>query len=319
VRAAELYAERAASGEARGRGLLLFIDPAQSAVRVEVGYRLEPILTDVAASRLLADFLAPRFRAGDTSAAIEASVEALVDELRPRLEIETPASEADDDASRGSSADADSALASNDVSSASLVRGSGTESVATSDARAPEDAASQWPSGGAGASLDLLRDVPDGAVDADIRARLLAIAVPQPDPRQARDLELALLHRGIYLQESALYDSAWRSAARPGSTSPSRLREIARQWDRPYELVVGDGRAVAYYADTAALGPTFLRREAEGWIIDGSEGARTVVYDYSNTRWYARDAGSPYLELLQRALALRRVSMAQGGAAWTLE
>jgi hypothetical protein len=261
---------------------LLLVDPSEQAVRVEVGYALEPYVTDLDASRMLSDYLAPYFRSGATSAGIEASIEALVDTLRPHL-VTAPADEA--------------------------------AQVARVD---PPEPARRPPSGGGGASHDLLRELPNDRLDDATRDALRTILVPQPEPRQARDLEIALLHKGLYFQEAALYDEAWRRAQRP-SFAAARLREIARQWDRPYEILIEEPLAVAYYLDAGALGPTFLRRERGGWIIDASEGARTIVYDYSNQGWYARDGDSGYLALLRRALPLERVALRGGGSAWTLE
>jgi hypothetical protein len=56
-----------------------------------------------------------------------------------------------------------------------------------------------------------------------------------------------------------LSGGAWRRAARPGAWSPGRLREIARQWDRPYQLWIEEPIAIAYYPDAKALGPTLRR------------------------------------------------------------
>ena len=277
-RARALFDERGAEGSS-GNGLLLLVDPAARAVRVEVGYALEPSVTDADASRMLSEYVAPRSGDGMTPASVEVAIEALVDVLRPQ-ENEAPPDN-DERAAVGA-----------------------------------EPSPSEFPSGGGGANLDV-RDLPIDRLDTAAREHLREIVVPQADPRQARDLEIALLHRGVYFQEGALYDAAWRAAARSSGFEPSRLREIARQVDRPYEVATEGDRAVAFYPDAPAVGPVFLRREAAGWIIDASAGARSIVYDYANDGWYARDDGSPYLALLQRALPLRRVALAGGGAAWT--
>ncbi|HEX2463501.1 MAG TPA: hypothetical protein VHR17_02680, partial [Thermoanaerobaculia bacterium] len=103
------------------------------------------------------------------------------------------------------------------------------------------------------------------------------------------------------------------------SWDPDRLREIARQWDRPYRIEIREPRAVAYYEDAPELGPTFLRRDSTGWIIDASEAAKTIVYDYSSSSWYALDSGSPYLEILEAVLPLRRVTLSDDRAAWQID
>ena len=299
ARSSRLFQERAPGRTTGGKGLLLLVDPRERQVRVEVGYALEPQLTDVDASRMLTDYLAPYFRSREPAAGIEASIEALIEKLDPPLRA----------------GDADSGAPAPAEEGAPRERAAERPNRAAAAGQSPIESAS----GGAGASLDLLRELPAGALDDAARAELLAILVPQPGPRQARDLEIALLERGLYLQEAALYDEAWRRAARPGAWSPARLREIARQWDRPYEVVVEDPLAIAYYPDAPALGPVFLRRVERGWTIDASQGARSIVYDYSNEGWYALDDGSPYLALLRRALPLERVTLQGGRAAWQME
>jgi hypothetical protein len=173
--------------------------------------------------------------------------------------------------------------------------------------------------GGVVASLERLRAIPDGALDEAGKAALQEILVPQPDPRQSIDLELALLHKGIYLREAPLYDGAWRHADRPKNWSEERLRERARQWDRPYEVMIEGGKAVAFYRDAPELAPIFVRRKNPGWMIDASRTAALIVYDDAHRTWYALDQGSPYLALLARALPLRRVVLPDGRGAWQLD
>jgi uncharacterized protein len=288
-RSHRLFRERRAGEETDGRGLVLLVDPIAEQVRVEVGYALEGDVTDLEASRLLAEYLAPYFRSDDSAAGIEASIEAVIDILGP------PA--------------AHSAVADTISSSQSEVQQS---PLAAADA--PIDG-----SGGAGASLELLREIPDGALDRAAEAALRTIMVPQREPRQSRDLEIALMHKGIYYADTPLYDEAWRAARQPKSWDPDRLREIARQWDRPYRIEIREPRAVAYYEDAPELGPTFLRRDSTGWIIDASEAAKTIVYDYSSSSWYALDSGSPYLEILEAVLPLRRVTLSDDRAAWQID
>ena len=124
---------------------------------------------------MLSEYLAPRSGEGVTSAAIEAAIEALIETLRPHLEV-------------------DGSLLADDGSTAEPPDGGSSR----------RRFRHEFPSGGGGASLDLLRDLPSDRPDGETRDRLLAIVVPQPDPRQARDLEIALMHRGIYFQEGTL-------------------------------------------------------------------------------------------------------------------
>jgi uncharacterized membrane protein YgcG len=270
VAAADRYRELTTGETTEGRSLLLWVDPSRRLARVEVGYALEPFLTDLDASRMIADFLAPRFDGTELGPGLEAAVEALVEELRTR------------------------------------------------EGRLAEATVATTGSGGGGATRDLAAGPPGAVAAAESAAEIGELLVPQPDPRAARDLELAMLHRGVYLQQARLYDDAWRRARRPGHWSPERLREIAREWDQPYEVLEAGDRAIAYAPDHPAIGPTLLFRDEEGWRIDATAGARLVVYDYSNDGWFFIDEPGSYLDLARRAYTLRRVNLQSGRRAWEI-
>lgn len=62
-------------------GALLIVAPNERKVRVEVGYGLEPVLTDALSSVLLQQRVLPRFRAGDTQGGVVAGADALIQQL----------------------------------------------------------------------------------------------------------------------------------------------------------------------------------------------------------------------------------------------
>lgn len=62
-------------------GLLLLVAPTEHKVKFEVGYGLEPILTDAAAGRILDTYVLPSFKANDYSGGIEAGANAAADFL----------------------------------------------------------------------------------------------------------------------------------------------------------------------------------------------------------------------------------------------
>lgn len=75
----EYYSLRVAETWALGRGefddgALLLIARDDRKMRLEVGYGLEPTITDLASRRILDDVLRPRFRAGDFAGGIEEAV-----------------------------------------------------------------------------------------------------------------------------------------------------------------------------------------------------------------------------------------------------
>ncbi len=58
-------------------GALLLIAKEDRKMRLEVGYGLEPTITDIRSKRILDDVMGPRFRAGDFGGGVEAAVEAI--------------------------------------------------------------------------------------------------------------------------------------------------------------------------------------------------------------------------------------------------
>ncbi len=59
-------------------GVLLLVVMRERKVRIEVGYGLEDVLTDVRASRIIREEIVPRFRAGDFPGGIAAGLRAIV-------------------------------------------------------------------------------------------------------------------------------------------------------------------------------------------------------------------------------------------------
>jgi uncharacterized protein len=63
-------------------GALLIVAPSDRKVRVEVGYGLEPILTDAWSSVLINTTIVPQFKAGNYPGGISAGVDAIVSQLQ---------------------------------------------------------------------------------------------------------------------------------------------------------------------------------------------------------------------------------------------
>lgn len=62
-------------------GALLIVAPNEKKVRIEVGYGLEPILTDALSSVIIQSRILPAFRKGDMGAGIVAGTDAMLDVL----------------------------------------------------------------------------------------------------------------------------------------------------------------------------------------------------------------------------------------------
>ena len=63
-------------------GVILLVAPNERKVRIEVGYGLEPILTDALSSIIIREDILPRFRDGDMAGGITAGVDAIIEQLR---------------------------------------------------------------------------------------------------------------------------------------------------------------------------------------------------------------------------------------------
>jgi len=63
-------------------GAILLVAPNERKVRVEVGYGLEPILTDALSSVIINQTILPRFRAGDYPGGINAGADAIIQQLQ---------------------------------------------------------------------------------------------------------------------------------------------------------------------------------------------------------------------------------------------
>ncbi|MCB2089666.1 MAG: TPM domain-containing protein [Sphingomonadaceae bacterium] len=66
----------------RNDGVLLLVAPQERKVRIEVGYGLEPYLTDAMSSMIIRDRITPRFRDGDMAGGIVAGTDAIITQLQ---------------------------------------------------------------------------------------------------------------------------------------------------------------------------------------------------------------------------------------------
>jgi len=62
-------------------GILLIVAPTEHKTRIEVGYGLEPIVTDALSSVIVQTRMLPQFRKGDFNAGVEAGADALIEQL----------------------------------------------------------------------------------------------------------------------------------------------------------------------------------------------------------------------------------------------
>ncbi|OYY91966.1 MAG: methanol dehydrogenase [Sphingomonas sp. 28-66-16] len=67
-------------------GIILIVAPKERKVRIEVGYGLEPIMTDALSSQIIQGIILPRFKAGDMPGGIIAGAEAIAEQMTLPLE-----------------------------------------------------------------------------------------------------------------------------------------------------------------------------------------------------------------------------------------
>ncbi len=65
----------------KNTGVILLVAPNERKVRIEVGYGLEPVLTDALSSVIIQSAILPKFRDGDMQGGIVAGTDALVEQL----------------------------------------------------------------------------------------------------------------------------------------------------------------------------------------------------------------------------------------------
>jgi uncharacterized protein len=65
----------------QNNGVLFIVVPSEHKVRIEVGYGLEPILTDALSSVILQEQVLPKFRSGDIEGGVVAGTEAIITQL----------------------------------------------------------------------------------------------------------------------------------------------------------------------------------------------------------------------------------------------
>jgi uncharacterized protein len=85
-------------------GILLIVAPNERRVTIQVGYGLEPVMTDALSSRIINGIILPKFKAGDMAGGIVAGAQAIGEQLKQPLEAaEQKAKEAQDAATKARS------------------------------------------------------------------------------------------------------------------------------------------------------------------------------------------------------------------------
>ncbi len=65
----------------KNNGIILLVAPNEHKVRIEVGYGLEPVMTDAMSSIIIRNAILPKFKAGDFDGGVEAGTDAIIQQL----------------------------------------------------------------------------------------------------------------------------------------------------------------------------------------------------------------------------------------------
>jgi uncharacterized protein len=91
-------------GSKANNGIILIVAPADRKVRIEVGYGLEPIMTDALSNQIINQVIVPRFKAGDMAGGIVAGAQTIGEQMKQPLEAAEQKAKAAQDAATKSSA-----------------------------------------------------------------------------------------------------------------------------------------------------------------------------------------------------------------------
>jgi uncharacterized protein len=91
-------------------GIILIVAPNERKVRIEVGYGLEPIMTDALSQTIIDDQILPKFRSGDMPGGIVAGAQAIAEQMKAppeAAEARVKAAAAEPQAARSSGSSSD--------------------------------------------------------------------------------------------------------------------------------------------------------------------------------------------------------------------
>ncbi len=141
------------------------------------------------------------------------------------------------------------------------------------------------------------------------------IFVPQPSPEKSVRLELDLMKQGLYCYDLPIFDKRWRERGSEIKRS-ERYKDTADKFDTKTRTFIVSDLAIVYFPEDSSLGPVFLFRIPEGWVIDRTAVWEYIHYNYTNDGWYAYDGKYPYLEMLRQVYDMKPVRLKGGIRAW---
>ncbi len=147
---------------------------------------------------------------------------------------------------------------------------------------------------------------------------LQACYIPQPTPEETVRLELKLMEKGIYCYDLPIFDMEWRKRGSSIKIS-ERYRDTAKKFSKPVKTFILSDLAIVYYPEDRSLGPDFLYKTPEGWVLDRTAVWDYIHYNYASDGWFAYDGNYPYLDMLKQVFPMQSVKLNNGVMAWEIE
>ncbi len=212
------------------RGLLFVYDVASQRLRVEVGMQMEPIITDGFAGYLMREHVRSFFGTGNPSLGLRTTLFMVQHRLRESV----------------LGREYDPAFSQFILDTRRLAVGGG----ASADMRLGQSAA----------FLNRERTSP-GAIRAHFS--------PQPTPGAAYHRYLDWLVRGNYATDVPLFTPlSQEHMATLTMTSGWNEHVLMAEYGKPYQIDARGDLALLYFTTDPLLGPHFLRRTPQGWVMD---------------------------------------------------
>ena len=130
-----------------------------------------------------------------------------------------------------------------------------------------------------------------------------------------------MMAKGLYHYDLEIFDKQWRKRQKTMASrwSAVRLQNTVRMFSVPFKIYTKGKYAVIYYPNKKELGPTFLDKIADGWVLNRTDTAKYIHYNYESTGWFAYEGDYPHLMLLHKVLTLMRISLEGGQKAYMIE
>lgn len=142
--------------------------------------------------------------------------------------------------------------------------------------------------------------------------------LPQKTPKETVQLELNLLSQGIYCYNLPIFDPEWRKRGDKIIHS-SQYKKTFQKFNVPSEVYIEGDHAIIYFPQNKSVGPEFLYKESNIWILDRTAVWDYIHYNYSNSGWFAYEDDYVYLNLLKKIFPMEKIKLDSGVWAYQIK